>query len=248
MKKICSICKEEFIPNSNSQIHCKLCKKIFYLKYQKEYHKKHKLAPKIKICVICGKEFIKNSNQICCSEECSQELRKQYARQYRKEYYKTHKVELNNKKSIWNKQYREQNKEKVAIYMKNYYLKNKEEISKYKTEYQRNRCRNDVSYRLKKNLRKRVWDALKENAKSEITMKLIGCSINFLKQHLESQFKNGMFWNNYGKQGWEVDHIIPCARFDLTKPEEQGKCFHYTNLQPLWADENSSKRDTLITV
>jgi hypothetical protein len=91
------------------------------------------------------------------------------------------------------------------------------------------------------NLRSRIVLALKGNPKLETTMKLVGCSVEFLKQHLEKQFKKDMSWSNYGK--WHIDHIKPCSKFDLSKPEEQRKCFHYTNLQPLWAKENYSKQD-----
>ena len=89
------------------------------------------------------------------------------------------------------------------------------------------------------NLRIRINLALKGNPKLSTTMKLVGCSIERLKQHLEKQFKMGMSWNNYGK--WHIDHIRPCASFDLSKPSEQKKCFNYTNLQPLWAEENLKK-------
>ena len=68
----------------------------------------------------------------------------------------------------------------------------------------------------------------------------MGCSIEFLKEYLEKQFKSGMNWDNYGE--WHVDHIIPCVSFDLSDPEQQKKCFYYTNLQPLWAIENLEKR------
>jgi desulfoferrodoxin (superoxide reductase-like protein) len=63
---------------------------------------------------------------------------------------------------------------------------------------------------------------------------------------LEKQFKLGMNWDNYGRSGWHIDHIKPCASFDLTKKEEQLKCFHYTNLQPLWARENLIKSDKIL--
>jgi hypothetical protein len=59
--------------------------------------------------------------------------------------------------------------------------------------------------------------------------------------HLEAQFRDGMSWDNYGRYGWHIDHIIPCSSFDLTDTDQQRKCFHYTNLQPLWAHENLSK-------
>jgi hypothetical protein len=70
-------------------------------------------------------------------------------------------------------------------------------------------------------------------------MELIGCSIDKLWNHLESKFESWMTKENYGL--WHVDHIIACAKFDLTRPEQQRTCFHYTNLQPLEAIENMRK-------
>jgi hypothetical protein len=83
--------------------------------------------------------------------------------------------------------------------------------------------------------------ALKGICKSARTMKLVGCSIEELKNYLKKQFVAGMSWKNHGK--WHVDHIRPCITFDLSKPNEQRKCFHYTNLQPLWAIDNLEKKD-----
>ena len=77
--------------------------------------------------------------------------------------------------------------------------------------------------------------------KSDRTIKLLGCSFSELVSYLERQFKEGMSWDNYGRQGWHMDHIVPCAAFDLTDPDQQKKCFHYTNLQPLWAKDNLEK-------
>ena len=83
------------------------------------------------------------------------------------------------------------------------------------------------------------------NVKSASTIKLLGCTIEEFKIHLEKQFKPGMNWSNYGE--WHVDHIQPCITFDLSKKLEQSKCFHYTNLRPLWKLENLNRpRKTFI--
>lgn len=87
--------------------------------------------------------------------------------------------------------------------------------------------------------------ALKHNYKKTSSIKLLGCSIKQSKQHLQKQFKTGMFWQNYGKNGWEIDHIVPCIKFDLSKISEQKKCFNYKNLQPLWSKENKKKKDNV---
>lgn len=88
-------------------------------------------------------------------------------------------------------------------------------------------------------LRSRLRYAVAGHKKSGATLDLLGCSPARLKLHLEARFKPDMSWANYGD--WHIDHIKPCAKFDLSKPEEQRACFHYTNLQPLWASENIAK-------
>jgi hypothetical protein len=90
-------------------------------------------------------------------------------------------------------------------------------------------------------MRGRVNGALKnyENRNRKHTLEYVGCNLQELREHLEKQFNNGMTWENQGQ--WHIDHIRPCASFDLSKEEERHKCFHYTNLQPLWAFDNLSK-------
>jgi hypothetical protein len=78
------------------------------------------------------------------------------------------------------------------------------------------------------------------------TKRLIGCTTKELRNHLEAQFIDDMSWDNYGYYGWHIDHIIPCACFDLSDPEQQRQCFHYTNLQPLWAEDNLRKSDKIL--
>jgi len=100
----------------------------------------------------------------------------------------------------------------------------------------------DINYKMRSNLRSRLCGALKQKTKSKSTLQLLGCTISELKKHLEKTFTENMNWKNYGKV-WEIDHIKPCCRFDLSKPEEQIKCFNYSNLQALTVSENRSKKD-----
>jgi hypothetical protein len=97
----------------------------------------------------------------------------------------------------------------------------------------------DINFRLKILLRGRLWKAITRNSKQSSALTLLGCTIDELKIHLEKKFVKGMNWKNYGK--WHIDHIKPCCSFDLTDLEQQKICFHYTNLQPLWAKDNIRK-------
>ena len=107
--------------------------------------------------------------------------------------------------------------------------------------YEKNRKETDPEYKLLKTLRSRLNSALNRQniEKGFSTMELTGCELSFLKGYFEAKFTEGMTWENHGD--WHIDHIRPCCSFDLKEEEEQKKCFHYTNLQPLWAQENLSK-------
>ncbi|WP_440928746.1 hypothetical protein [Candidatus Pelagibacter sp.] len=93
-----------------------------------------------------------------------------------------------------------------------------------------------ISERLRSYLSRSIKGVIQKNSKTE---KIVGTSFKNLVSHLEKQFKPGMTLSNYGK--WHIDHIKPITKYDLTKPGEVEKCFHYTNLQPLWAAENIKK-------
>jgi hypothetical protein len=143
------------------------------------------------------------------------------------------------------------NKEKKIKYNKEWYLKNKQKClendkkwrikNKLKISERRKwRRHNDIVYNLLCNLRGRIKNVLKNKSlKSKKTKDLLGCNGEEFKKYIESKFKPEMSWKK--RHLIHIDHIIPCASFDLTKPEEQAKCFHYTNLQPLWASENLAK-------
>jgi len=114
----------------------------------------------------------------------------------------------------------------------------------YAAKRQRERSSNEPAYHIKKNLRNRLRKFVLGQKKGSINQ-LIGCDWDFLVEHLESQFTAGMNWENYGVHGWHIDHIRPCASFDLTDPEQQKECFYWSNLRPLWAIENLRKSNRL---
>jgi hypothetical protein len=181
-------------------------------------------------------------------------LNKAKALKKSREYYRTHKKQKQeyrkkHKKIIakWMKNYGQIHKEILKDKKRKYYIKNKSKIKIKRRIYMRNKRKNNHAFRILNNLSRRLIKLLNGRHKVSITKKLIGCSAKKLKQHLESKFKSGMSWDNYGRTGWHIDHIRPCVSFDLSKLSEQRKCFHYTNLQPLWAIDNIKKRDKLIS-
>ncbi len=104
--------------------------------------------------------------------------------------------------------------------------------------------RNNPTARIANNCRTVIRLAMRRQmagSKCARTSNLIGCSFSDLKCHLESQFSDGMTWKNYGIDGWHIDHLVPIASFDMMNPAEQRRCFHFSNLQPLWATDNMRK-------
>ncbi len=129
---------------------------------------------------------------------------------------------------------------------KEYINKNREKWNKYMSNYINNKIKTDPQFKLTVNLRKRLVRALKGIIKSDTTMNLVGCSREYLINYIESQFDDEMSWSAYLENKIHIDHILPCSSFDLTKEEEQRKCFNYFNLQPLWARDNISKGAKLV--
>lgn len=104
-----------------------------------------------------------------------------------------------------------------------------------------NRIAKDPNFKIRHNVARRILLALRGGSKQLPTMKLVGCSAKEYRTYLESKFQEGMTWENYGRSGWHIDHIVPCCSFELTDLEQQKKCFHHSNTQPLWANENLKK-------
>jgi hypothetical protein len=116
--------------------------------------------------------------------------------------------------------------------------------------YRRTITESDMGFRLRINLAGRINQAVRYvwGYKSAKTLDLLGCTIEQLRAHLEKQFRPGMSWENYGygADKWNIDHIRPCATFDLTDPVQQRKCFNFSNLQPLWQPDNFSKNKRFV--
>ena len=183
-------------------------------------------------CSMCGErrpvgDFYK-SHQYRSSAKC-RECSKEYARKYHKETYA-------NKKQYY-RDYYQKNKEYRQEWQRKYRGENWDKIKAHRAKPHQ-KVRKAQSKRLTKLLK------AKGIAKKDSILKYIGCTKGKLVEHIEKQFKPGMNWENYGYYGWHIDHIRPCASFDLTKEEEIHKCFHYSNLQPLWAEENLKKAAT----
>lgn len=172
-----------------------------------------------------------------------------------------------------NRKFRKQNKEHCIEINKKYYAKNKEQIlrrsreaysndpqkylaknkkwatknkkktNEYRRQWQKNKWHNDINYKIKSLLRGRLYKAVNNEYKYSTVTDYLGCTIDELKIYLAAKFTEGMTWENHGD--WHIDHIKPCSSFDLTNLDEQKKCFHYTNLQPLWAEDNLRKSSRL---
>ena len=135
--------------------------------------------------------------------------------------------------------YYESNRNAEIERSKRYIKDNQEDVAARRRRNAARRRSTDPLYRVVEALRKRVREAVKGHCKSARTLQLLGCSVERLREHISKQFKPGMSWENYGK--WHIDHIRPCASFNLASGAQQRQCFHYTNLQPLWALENILK-------
>jgi hypothetical protein len=150
-------------------------------------------------------------------------------------------------------------KSKIREYQKAWRIKNKERLKKKGAEYRLKnktaiherirlwtnaREKTNLGFKIMRRLRSRTRSAVKtQNANKQTGF---GYDAGALMAHLEKQFLPGMTWQNYGRGGWHIDHIIPCAEFDLTIPEQANQCFCLENLRPLWEKENIEKSDKIL--
>lgn len=245
--KICSKCKQEldesqFNKNKRAKDGLDYWCKICCNERNKKNYKKDR-----------DKKLNKNKEY----NRIHRQERKKYSRDYQQNNKEKRSKSIalyyqNNKEKI--KNYHLYNKEKIKEYQKKYYqshkkeraeyLKNnKEEINIKANKYQKEKKENNLNYRIIFNMRNRLNKFYTGKRKGHMS-DYINCSYEDLKKHILSQLTGEMTEENYGLI-WEIDHILPCSSFDLTKEENIHKCFHYTNLQPLLISENRSKNAKL---
>jgi len=228
-KKVCSKCKEEK----------EVCK------FQKNSHSKDGYRSECSLCSKKLKELIPKEKLL----------------EYNKNFREKNRERLNEKQKIYyqnnidkersrGKKYREKLKKDKPIILaktkeelklkKQEWIKNNRELNNQK---RRNKYKNNIHYKISLNVRNRVNTYLKSNniQKRNKTFDIVGCSPEFLKEYLENQFIDGMSWDN--RREWHIDHIIPVS--SAKTEEEFYKLCHYTNLQPLWAEDNLKKYNKL---
>jgi len=207
-------------------------------------------------CRGCSSQYYRNNKEIYLRKQNKYyQANKDAIKDRNKQYYQANKEAIEEQHKQYReankdviaercKQYYQANKDAAAVYNKEYQKKNWDDLLQYKNQYKKKRRATDPGYRIADNLRTRLYTALKGKRKADTTKKLLGCTYEEARAHIEAQFTEGMSWDKMGVRGIHIDHIRPCASFDLTDPEQQRECFHYTNLQPLWAEDNLKKSDT----
>jgi len=175
---------------------------------------------------------------------------------HKKEYTENHKEE----KSEYDKKYYITHKQEKKKHEKERYIKLKEGKKEYNKKYRienrgklnkkdRERYKNNISYRINKNISSAIRKSLEGNKNGRHWEDLVGYDTMELKKHLEAQFKSGMTWGNYGhgNDKWNIDHRIPISLFNIDGIKSKGfkKCWELSNLQPLWQPDNFMKNNKL---
>jgi ribosomal protein L28 len=251
--KICYRCKEDkpssdFKPNTYRKdgLHylCRSCDKL-----RNDARIVRNLAklvvPEKKVCFTCkiekpAKEFWEDSRSVdglsynCAS--CGAKRAEEYNKSLGEEFI----IKSRERAKKWYKK----NIEHVKQYQREYNKENHAYVSARQLRVEKERYHTDPNFNITLKLRKRLRGALYAQfvlKKGKRTLDFLGCSLDQFKFYFEAKFTEGMSWDNFLAGKIHIDHIIPCASFDLIKPEEQAKCFHYTNLQPLWCEDNIRK-------
>ena len=187
-------------------------------------------------------------------KQCDRQRGKEYRNKNYKKILEQNKIwRAKNPEWVYNrhKRFRDNNKDKVNEMKRNWLSKNPQKRKEYRENYKprkreqkKERRENDPTFVIISNIRSRLYKYLKKHniTKKNKTFEIVGCAPEFLKEHLEKQFVSGMTWEN--RSEWHIDHIIPLS--SAKTEEELYKLCHYTNLQPLWAEDNIKKSNKIV--
>jgi hypothetical protein len=222
----------------NQSICSKKCVRKYRTEKQKDYYRrKNPKIEKTSVCVICDSQFsVKpKSRPKCCSKECSAVLTKFRHKAYRED------PEFLEKQRVYSQ------KAQNSDARKKWMAENKDRLRKNNIEYVKNRKSEDKVFHMALAMRSSVSRMLKQQRQTATLKDIVSYSPEELKNHLESQFRDGMSWENYGRLGWHIDHKKPLTAFHFFNKEgninmdELRACMSLDNLQPLWYDENIRK-------
>jgi len=225
---------------------CKICENKKKAKYRKENREK------IRECAGLYRE--KNKEEIRKRRQKHRENNKEEINRRRREYNRNNKERVNRQQ----REYYQKNREKILKTCKEYNQGKREQLNEWQREYRKKNkemLREKEKKRGRERRKKRPWDHIWRNVlvsvltrfkhkKSDKTVEILGYSAQELKEHLESRFQEGMSWDNYGRNGWVIDHVVPVSKFDKDTPMHIVNSLK--NLQPLWEKDNLSKGNKII--
>jgi hypothetical protein len=228
----CSLCKINTFEKISTKKYCDDCakkqKKIDQLNFR------NKKEVEILTCVSCKINTFEKYKMKKYCDECSILRRRDRSNKYKQ----------NNRENMneYNKLYKTEHKEELKENRKIYEIENRKQIQDRRTEYSRKRRKSDPAYKLILVARNRMYKLVKGNNNN--VSKTIGCDSQFLQNWLSFQFNASMSLDNHGDY-WHIDHVIPCAKFNILNKRCQQECFHWSNIQPKERRENLSKNDSL---
>lgn len=239
--KRCSKCRkekplEDFHKDRSKKIgvksNCKMCDPKYSHKPKIDLPLDHKLCTKCKK-IKHNEDFMKDSSKkdgLYSSCKLCTKIKSH-------KYYTENKIKVLKQSKEWYTN----NKDRVRRNQRLWENKNRFKVNQKNIKRASIRRKQDPTFRLMHNIRSRIRHAVLDQSTSKCSssFKLVGCTGKDLRGYLTEKFIEGMTWDNYGE--WHIDHIRPCASFDLTDEKQQRECFHYTNLQPLWAKDNLKK-------
>jgi hypothetical protein len=211
------------------------------------------MAKAARNCDICGGRFLATSHrELRCSDECRKAGR---AQKFARWYYKNHRENVQRQQERREALPEQKKKERLAKARERSAINRskrteaeRRKVVSYQTEYNRQRAARDPVFKAMNAIRVRINQAIRRRGVHRPkyrTERFLGCTWQEFLEHIEGLFEPGMKWDNWGRESWHIDHIVPLAAFDLSDPAECMVACHYRNHRPLWASRNIGKAATM---